>query len=324
MPIRFFCDHCRQMLKIGTSKTGNVVSCPRCHKPVVVPPQSVPQAEQLYQMLKKKRAEEAAAHPVPNNIVPEPSLPESAWEELGGNVNDADLNQWIDELWKTNPANPQESSSGLFSTSISNPVSNEEVALFALQKQHKLTVTLLYVSATVAFFVGIVFGILLYAMFASSTRSYQHLADSRMGTNEITGTLFYRNENGDRWPDVEAAIICLPMDRPMVQLLFPQGLRPGDDVNNDTVQLIQEMGGMYARGDVNGSFTLQYREGVRYFVILISAHQKRSGEMKPSVLQELRRYFRNYDQFGGNCLLTDEYEWSGGKYSFRHTFEFGE
>jgi len=272
------------MLKIGTSKMGSVVNCPRCHKPVVVPPQSVPQAEQLYQMLKKKRTEEAAAHPVPNHIVSEPSQPESAWEELGGNVNDADLNQWIDELWKTNPSNPQESSSGLFSMSIPNPISNEEVALLDLQKRHKLTVTWLYVSTAVAFFVGMMFGILLYAMNVPSTRSHQHLAGSDAGNNEITGTIFYRNENGDRWSDVEAAIICLPMDRPVTQLLSPQGLRPGDEVNNDTVQLIQEMGGMYARGDVNGSFTLQYREGVRYFVVLISAHQKRSGEMKPSVL----------------------------------------
>jgi len=314
------------MLKIGTSKMGSVVDCPRCQGMVIVPPQSVPQAEQLYQMLKKKRAEEKAAPLIPNNIVSEPTLPESAWDELGGNVDEADLNQWIDELWKTNPAGPQDSPSLCSAPqSIPNPISDIEVDLLALQKRHKLTVTWLYVAPAIALFVGIVFGVLFYALSAPSPHPHQqHLAGSDAVINEVTGTLFFRNENGERRPDVDAVIICLPMDRPMAQLLSPQGLGPDGEVNNDTVRQIHELGGMYARADVDGSFTLQYREGVRYFVILISAHQRRTGEMKPSVLQELRRYFRNPDQFGENDLITDEHEWSGGRYSFRHTFEFGE
>ena len=303
---------------------GSVVDCPRCHKPVVVPPQSVPQAEQLYQMLKKKRSDEAAAHPAPNTIIPEPTLPESAWDELGRNVNDTDLNQWIDELWKTNPTNPMESSSGLYSTTIPNPVSEEEVALVALQRQHKLTVTWLYVVPAIALFVGIVVGVLIHAVFVPSMRSPQYLVGNGAGNNEIIGTIFYRNENGDRQVDVDAVMICLPMDLNAAQQLSVQGLGPDDAVNNDTVQRIQEMGGAYARADAHGSFTLQYREGIRYFVVLISAHQKRSGEMKPSVRQELRRYFHNPDQFGENYLITDEYVWDGGRYFFRHTFETGE
>ena len=313
------------MLKIGTSKMGSVVDCPRCNKLVIVPSQSVPQAEQLYQMLKKKRAEEKVAPPVPKNIVAEPTLPESAWDELGGNVNEAELNRWIDDLWKTtNPADRQEASSIILSPTslMSAQVYDEKLALLALQKRLKLTVTWLYVAPAIAFFVGIVFCVLIYALSVSSPRLHQqHLAGNGHEVNEVAGTIFYRNENGDRWADVDAVIICLPMDRPLVQLLAYQGLGPGDVVNNDTVQLIHEMGGMYARADVNGSFTLRYREGMRYFVVLISAHQRRSDEIKPSVLQELRRYFRDPDQFGDNCLLTDEYEWSGGRHSLRHTFE---
>jgi len=315
------------MLKIGTSKMGSVVDCPRCQGMVIVPPQSVPQAEQLYQILKKKRAEEKVAPPVPKNIVAEPMSPESAWDELGGNVNEAELNRWIDELWKTtNPAGRQEASSILPPASLlPNPISDIEVDFLALQKQHKLTVAWLYVAPVATLFVGIIFGILIYVFSIPSPRPHQHhLAGNNAVKNEVTGTLFFRNENGERRPDVDAVIICLPMDRPMVQLLSPQGLGPDGEVNHGTVQQIHEMGGMYARADVDGSFTLQYREGVRYFVVLISAHQRRTGEMKPSVLQELRRYFRNSDQFGENYLITDEYEWSGGRYSFRHTFEFGE
>ena len=329
MPIRFFCDHCRQMLKIGTSKMGSVVDCPRCHKPVVVPLQSVPQAEQLYQMLKKMHSEEKVVPPPASSIIPEPSTPESAWDELGGNVDDADLNRWIDELWKTNPAaSPQDSFSQLALAPLSMPTStsDEEVTLLALQKQHKFTVTLLYVSSAIALFVGIILGIAIHAFFVPSNHFYlQHMAGHSVGASEVTGTLLYRNENGDSWPDVDAVILCLPMEQQVAQLLSWQGLRPNDTVNHDTVQRIQEMGGMYARADVNGSFTLQYREGIQYFVILISANQKRVSEIKPSVLRELARHFRNPDQFGESCLFTDKYEWHGGTQSLgRHTFEIGD
>ena len=322
MPIRFFCEHCRQMLKIGTSKMGSVVDCPRCHKPVVVPPQSLPQAEQLYQMLKNKRAKELTALPVPNNIVSEPTAPESAWDELGGNVEDADLNQWIDELWKTQPhQQQQESFSAPFPMPIQNAISDEEVALIALQKKHKLTVTLLYVLPAVSCIVGLIFGILIHAFYVPLTRSPLDSASTGRETNEITGTIYYHNKNGDRWADFNAVIICLPMDQPTAQLFASQCLSPDDPEINATAQLIQEMGGMYARADVNGNFSLPYREGIRYFVVVTSAHQLRAGEMRPSVVQELRRYFRAPESFGENCLFTDEYEWSGGKYLFRHTFE---
>ena len=324
MPIRFFCEHCRQMLKIGTSKMGSVVDCPRCHKQVIVPPQSVPQAEQLYQMLKKKRTGSTAAPPVPKNIVSEPNAPESAWDELGGNVDEADLNQWIDELWKTNPVQPHDSFAVLYPAPIPNAISEEEVSLLALQKRHKHTVTLLYVSSAVTFFVGLVFGVMIHAFLVPATYSPQHQMGSSTESHEITGTLYYRNENGDRWPDVDAVIICLPMDQPMVQLLAAQSLSPDNTESNAVKQLIEEIGGMYARADVNGSFALPYREGLRYFVVLVSAHQMRTNEVKPSVIQELRRYFRAPESFGENCLFTDEYEWSGGKYIFRHTFEIEE
>ena len=323
MPIRFFCDHCRQLLKIGTSKMGSVVNCPRCNKSVIVPPSSVPQAEQLYQMMKKKRAEEQAAPPPPANIIQEPNQPESAWDELGGNVDDDDLNRWIDELWKTAPAQ-QESCPELYPTLQTNPLADLEIALVTLQRQHKFTVACLYVAPVIALFVGIISGVIVYAFFAPPSLPVQYQADNAAGANMVAGTFYYCNEHGERRADVDAVIIGLPLDRPMTQLLSCTGLAPGSAADNDTVQLIHEMGGMYAQADASGSFTLQYQQGVRYFVVLISAHQQRSGEMKPSVLQELRRYFRNPEMFGENSLMIDEYEWTGGKYSFRHTFEMGE
>ena len=299
---------------------GSVVECPRCKKSVVVPPQSAPQAEQLYQLLKNKQAQEQAAPPPPKKAsVAEPTVPESAWDELGGNVNDTELNRWIDELWKTT----SNSQSGVFFPPPLTPdaAAAEEMVLVALKKKYLYTLTLLFVLLPAAFFVGLVFGILVRGFYIQSAPTVQAAGEQKI-VNELTGTLFYLDDNGKRLPDADAVIICLPKDRSPSPLLSCQGLRPEDPVNNGTVQLILELGGMYGRADVNGSFALEYREGMRYYVIMISAHKIQSvAGVKPGILQELRRYFSNPELFGENCLTTDEFEESGGKHSLKHTFE---
>jgi hypothetical protein len=82
---------------------------------------------------------------------------------------------------------------------------------------------------------------------------------------------------------------------------------------------------MYERTDANGSFTIEYEAGVRYILVLISAHQSPPGEeLKPGDEQVLRRYFGDSKLLGAYCLNIDEYEWSGGRHSLRYTFESAE
>ena len=301
---------------------GSVVDCPRCHQSVVVPPQSAPQAEQLYHILKNKQSEETTILPPKVHAEPEPNEPESAWDELGGDVNDADLNQWISDLWKTSPEIPNEPSSIIYSVPISNPHFGEEMTLVTLRKRYKLVMTLIYVVSPIAFFVGVVFCIFIQALFLQPSLPHKRLAGEAASVNEVIGKLYYLDQNGHRQPDVDAVIICLPKDRAPSPLLSCQGLLPEGAVNNETVQLIQEWGGLYERADANGFFTLHYKEGTRYLVVLVSANQVRAGGvLKPGVLQELRGYFHDPDLFSQTCLSTDEYEWSGGKWSLRHTFE---
>ena len=335
MPIRFFCEHCRQMLKIGTAKAGSVVDCPRCQKAVVVPPQSAPKAEQLYQMLKNKQFASTSAlsleksPPFEQNTVSEPAVPESLQDELGGSIDDSDLNRWDSDLtqWVNDHVpSPAEKTQTYSHEQVQTlfplpSVPDEKVALLALQKRYRLTVTLLYVSSSIAFFFGIVFGFYLYA-FVTPTHFVRHAAGNAAEPNEVTGTLYFLNKNGERQPDVDAVVICLPKDRQPSPLLSWQGLLPGDNGNNDTETNIHEMGGWYGKTDANGTFTFQHQEGIRYFVVMISSCQQSSGGgVKQSVRQDLSRYFRDSELPDKYCVSTDEYDWSRGKHSFRYIFE---
>lgn len=308
MPIRFFCEHCKQMLKIGTSKAGSVVECPRCKQSLVIPPQSSPQAEEAYRLLKHKRAQ-TSAPPADSTTAPIPS-----WEALEEEIDDVNMPLWMEESWI-----PSADSQGLYSTSVAHSVLSEELSMHVLKKRHNLTVMLLSVSLVVAFFVGITFGILIRGFYMQPSRSGQHADASGAGT-EVAGTLYYVDDkNGMTRGDAVAAIICLPKDRPPGVLLSCQGLRPGDVENSDTIRMIHELGGMYEIADNNGVFSMPYQSGVRYLVILISANQKSTdSEIKPGVMQELRRYFRDPELFGGFCVHIDEHEW--GTPTLRHTF----
>ena len=302
MPIRFFCEHCKQMLKIGTSKIGSVVNCPRCQKSIVVPLTSAPLAEEAYRQLKSQRVTAPPPPTAKKNPAPVP-----AWETLEEeDIDDANMPLWMEESWMPSPADP---------------LLTEEVTLHSLDKRHKLTVTLLTVSMIVLFFVGMIVGVFLRGSSIPSNRSLQQ-ADAPSSGNTVLGTLYYLNENGERRPDVGAVVIALPKDRQPSTLFSCQGLCPTDVMNgvmnNDTIQMIHEMGGMYESTDANGSFEFPCRVGVRYWVLLISAHQKRAdGEIKSSMMQELRRYFRDPDGLGESCLHLDQYEW--GKYTYDFT-----
>jgi len=320
MPIRFFCEHCKQMLKIGTSKVGSVVECPRCKKSVVVPLQSNPQAEEWYQSTKNK----------PPNV---PPVPDEKQSEHAGQIaapvpteanreeeaDDINMPLWMEETWM--PSSTDMSS--IFPTPAVNPSLVDEMAILALKKRHKLTVMILNFSLIVAFFVGIVFGIFIRDLiFTQPTDAQRAAGNHAAAANEVSGTIYFLNDDGERRADVEAVIICLPKDRKPSALLSCKGLLPADAVNNDTIQMFREWGGIYTKADANGGFTFAHKASERYLVLLISANQSGTGEeISLNVLTELRRYFRDPELFGENSFHIDEYEWADGKHSLRYTFE---
>ena len=59
MPIRFYCQRCRQLLSIATRKSGTEIECPKCGLPQQVPSEEAAQAAMA--MLQGTQAAEADA-----------------------------------------------------------------------------------------------------------------------------------------------------------------------------------------------------------------------------------------------------------------------
>lgn len=121
-PLRFFCHHCTQMIKIGRQMAGRVVVCPQCGTRLAVPLQSDPTAEAVYKAQRERRAAEKAAGipsqpshqgPLPGLFTsPTPSKPGEHPGDIGKNhghsatpaetpETDEELDRWIDDFWKT-------------------------------------------------------------------------------------------------------------------------------------------------------------------------------------------------------------------------------
>ncbi|MDR3232064.1 MAG: hypothetical protein LBT46_00070 [Planctomycetaceae bacterium] len=136
MPIRFFCNTCRQLLKIGHSQSGTLIVCPKCKDNIGVPFQSHPQAEALYQFIKRKktewefaettkkqplllhRARRSAAGTTPSYENLDLYLKDAirATQDKSGNVPapsvsltlEESTERWMDEFWKDNTWKPEQ------------------------------------------------------------------------------------------------------------------------------------------------------------------------------------------------------------------------
>ncbi|MDR1963435.1 MAG: hypothetical protein LBQ50_06625 [Planctomycetaceae bacterium] len=354
MPIRFFCKCCNQMIQIGAQRAGQTVVCPQCGERLTVPAQSVAQAEMLYQFLKRKRitektekaektAERIAKKTRTTSLQQQPAgLPVPVQERGNAETDEEpnfsleeldheDVDRWIKEFWTTQPkgneivtdqpftAEPAESARSI-------PENREIEAMTFRQHQTWLLFrTWLFIVFLLGFVGG--FSICLFVTDFRKGDSESNGSARAVPSSEnlVTGKLFYRGIDGERIPDADAVVLFLPLDRIPTFPISGVGLRPGDShllSTGDSVQQIEEMGGMFQRTNADGTFSFQYKNKGRYLALMISSHSKRSdSEPDTATLRELQRFFRNPKELLDNYRFNrEEYELEQGKYMIRQTF----
>lgn len=341
-PVRFFCPQCKQTMKIGQQMFGRTVVCPQCSTRIEVPFESDPKAEELYRLMKEKRGKAKDGSGQPDKGAVSPSVAETpvlknqagpARKESGGpdigTADDYEFDRVIEDFWATVhvedllPENANESGPvGPMQRTSSGADTDTSGSGCRWIRMGLPVLALLTVMILSSFFLGIVFHrFFVLNYFARAT------SESTEATAQVfvAGKLYYQNILGKRTPDADAVVILLPQDYAPPTAVSSRGLGPNDerfDPNGESVTQIEEFGGIYHRTGADGSFSVSANIGGRYFVLLISSHEKRDlMEIDPNTISDLRRFFRNPTELIGEyCFSLDEYDLGPGTHQIRHVF----
>ncbi len=285
MPIRFACNACGQKLSISTRQAGNQVTCPRCQKPTLVPKEEVP-APAKPPASAVAAAPQEATSPVPST---EPEVAPPPVVELGGPSGDDDMPAFL--LYDTPQESPHASAySGKLPDVFQRTITIPRYVIYA---QGALLAVVAIVSLGLGMMIG---GTMSGGPGAESTAA--------AGPFNIQGTITY-GQNNRRLADEGALVAILPDTKDPGARVKPLGLRPSDPPGSDAARMaadqIRNMGGGLTYVDAKGNYQLQIPSGGKFFLLVISAHQRRGNE-EVSV-DDIRRIGRFFE--GATDLLGE-------------------
>ena len=285
MAVQFPCHHCRQPLSIANRKSGTRIECPECGYE-----QTVPQAE-------------AAAAALAMSRLAQPDRSGQSPGETIGLVDDRALAQ-------TDSPNEGDANPELPQASGEAPAADgEELVLF---KRHTLYVqaVLLILGPVLAFAAGYFIG--RGGAVPSKSRPGDEAAQEEEAEKVLMqGRLLWEPSVGETAGDKGAVMIAIPLGKLPESTLSYRGLRPLDpppEHHHESVLMIEQLGGLYARADASGSFPLVFDAPGKYRVLLISRHAARGEkfDIDEAELEEMKRYFLQ----AKNLIGRYKYRWS--------------
>lgn len=256
MPVQFTCQQCQQRLSVSSRKAGSQVKCPKCQASVLVPLADTGSVSTIAP--KAAKVESAAPEPPPA-------------VEFSDLIVYDDVPIFISDAPKVKTdAEPEPS-----------PVPTAEVrvdrSLVSISRRMIYAhAALLLLLTLLGFALGFAIG---------RTRHVPSEASVKREPVQINGTVSYMSEAGGVVADVGAVVIVLPVDnlpdqnsRFPVAGLHPDDPPPGED--NETVQAIESLDGVYLRSADEGRFDFMVAPG-KYRVLIISAHVHRANNTQP-------------------------------------------
>ena len=281
--IRFACDECDQLLSIGVSRIGQMITCPKCGIENEVPDAEAA-ALQIADRKRRKAQRSAAGADDPAQFEVYDDETEFVFE-----TDDDDEGYYGGRVDRNKVAVPR----------------------FVLYTQGAL----LGVVAIGAFLLGWVFG----AVTSSPGTSVVEDNTPRV----IKGTLTFEDDVGQKPDAGSVVILVPQESRPTIDEKVPaMGLGPDDQPPDESLQRITVMGGAYGRTDVNGDFRVQVPRRGRYFMLLISANQPRpsDSEFNKEHLAQMGRYFVQATDLLGNHSFRWTTEEIGRDMTVEHSF----
>ena len=295
MPIRFHCNRCQQLLGISSRKAGSEIQCPKCGITQVVPSQEAAAAAlAMTQFAKTDLVTDNAADLVvyddqPSVIeTPRPRSQESA----AGRAAAPSAKQAVGTR-KTSASAASVPPAAETAPPAGRPVP-QGMILFP-RRSYYVQGFLFVILAAAAFGAGYLIG--------RGDATVEKQIEQEQAVKErilIEGKLVYEPGAGQIAGDKGAVIVALPDEKYPQKTLPIQGIRPQDPPpaeSQRTVRMIRQLGGAYARANVQGDFSMVVSQQGKYRLLIISSHASRPRGVKLDEfdLAEMEKYFELAD-----------------------------
>jgi hypothetical protein len=315
MPIKFRCQHCRQLLGIARRQAGEVVDCPTCGRSVRVPvpggpvePVPAPELDLRDPRLLKALDELAAIgdfdpddngdEPLDDGIL---SAPEPIAEQV--------------ILAPPPPAQPVRAEVRPATRSAAAPAPSVELSdpLASLARQVKVVQPApapsqpadaqrqrLHQRLTLAGVAIVAFGLGYFAGSRPAAPLSTHSAATHVGPHDggfepgpapppagpavLEGRITYLGESGDTRPDRGARVIVLPTERKGTAKLSIVGFRPADSEADHEIAKVSlaAAGGASDTVDAKGNYRITLPGAGSYEILVLSHFQFRSADDEPN------------------------------------------
>lgn len=287
MPIRFHCKRCHQLLGIASRKAGTEIACPKCGLPQEVP------------------SEEAAAAATAMDKF---AVPQEEVEGASGVVVYDDEPAPIDVPRRRGMEQPAAAAPS------TPPPTGPETAGRPIPRGK-----ILYSRRTL-YVQGMLFLLLAAVAFGSGyyigrgDASFElQVAHEEAAKEQVLmdGRLVYHPTTGQIAGDENAVLIALPAEKLPESTLSIRGLRPQDPPppeSDPNVRKIAELGGIYARADASGAFSVVFPEQGKYYILLVSRHTARPEDdlIDELDLDQMKEYFLRAD----DLVSRYKYRWT--------------
>jgi len=290
MPIKFYCQQCRQLLGIAGRKAGSEVQCPRCGYSQRVPTEEAAQAAWALQAVAPPgNSPENATEVVVFDNEPEATAAPSPTEK--GQRTTAPSEPAL----QTNAFPPLVEHAGR-----AFPGDMILLPRKSIYRQAALLAALTAACFIAGYFIG-----------RGDAIVAKQRAQAEKDRVMVDGKILYHPVPGEIAGDQDAVIIALPVKKHPKKPLSTYGLRPQDPApspRHKTRQQIAELGGAYARADAQGAFALILPRPGPYYLLVISRKVVRpSGSVIDELdLVEMNTYFQHVEQW----IRRYAYRWS--------------